>query len=135
MKEMLQLFRREAEHAPMERADVGKYDVSKPRVLRDVSREGSQGSQGSQVSVNVNANGVGASLGSQSQSQSRPSSSLISGGGLNGNGNVERRVSPPTTAFVPANKPAPAPVTNPASTNLGQSKGQMLEDDVYGRRW
>lgn len=36
MKEIMQLFRRDAEHDPVHGRDVGKYDVGKkPRILKD----------------------------------------------------------------------------------------------------
>ena len=132
MKEMLQLFRREAEHAPMERSDVGKYDAKKPRVLMESSRSSSvdgTGVQNSQSSLVIGSGG---------RDQARGPTGSIYGGAFYGNGNGERRVSPPK-AFVPVNKLVSLPNSNgnstPASTSLGKPKSQMIEDNVYGRRW
>lgn len=68
MKEILQLFRRDAEHAPP-RADAAKYDLgAKPRILKEAGTGGS---------------------GSGSAASSREPSVIMTG---------ERRVSPPVDA-------------------------------------
>jgi hypothetical protein len=69
MKEILQLFRRDAEHAPP-RPDAAKYDLgAKPRILKEASRMGGSGSS--------------------SGRSSREASVIMTG---------ERRVSPPVGA-------------------------------------
>ncbi len=52
MKEILQLFRRDAEHAPPAHFDAGKYDLGKqPRILKEPSNIMTSGSLSREVSV------------------------------------------------------------------------------------
>lgn len=48
MKEILQLFRRDAEHAPPHPA-APQYDMTKPRVLKEASSNASSSQEGSLV--------------------------------------------------------------------------------------
>jgi len=51
MKEILQLFRREAEHAPP-RPDAASYDLgAKPRILKEASMEGASVARSREGSV------------------------------------------------------------------------------------
>ena len=48
MKEILQLFRRDAEHAPPH-PEEAKYDMSKPRILKEASSSGLSSQESSVV--------------------------------------------------------------------------------------
>ena len=52
MKEILQLFRRDAEHAPPTTFDAGKYDLGKqPRILKEPSSIVTSGTSSRETSV------------------------------------------------------------------------------------